>query len=405
MDSKFEFMISDDESNSTSDEDTCICRETSIPSSHLNVCGIRIDSSASDSDSDYSAVEEDIDFLNHNYDSPSKITNSCSSEDEVVEDLKPGKNTNANMEQQSVDTPNLGTRPDHAPLQSNDTQGQNLVMEQEQMEEEEVIEEADLDQSKQYSISDEEDDKTPLNLGNSEKRKILRRLTGPKSFHNKRRRVSCNMESDLPIQPCSEDEDNSLASQLKAFRDDGHGFTPDLLDLFPLFNGKPHTNHPYQKAWRGDSFSPVKSKVEYLEPVPEDIHGVVPPKNSKYLIKGVTRDGAGKLIFLVNRTCQHIQNHVRDNPQSDVSDEQANNTETLLLSFEQARQSCSEAVCDYFKDRIFQAARYVSLSHFRNKVCFMCLFFGSRTHSIPKYIYIHYSFSNFRSLTILALKM
>ena len=71
-------------------------------------------------------------------------------------------------------------------------------------------------------------------------------------------------------------------------------------------------------------------------------------ENATYTIKGVTKDGNGDLIFLINKESQDGVG----NPQW-----YQDNGEDIILSYDQARRDCSKEMCDYFKERVFMAAR------------------------------------------------
>ena len=174
--------------------------------------------------------------------------------------------------------------------------------------------------------------------------------------------ASAHIAKDLPPPQAAE----SLENRLNSFQNNGAGFTPELTEFFPIFAGNPPADHPYPDAWdfKQDRYPlpaqmPGQVQVDYSEPAPHKINGACLTDDATYTIKGVSKDGAGDLIFLVHKQYKpFLINNTDGNPQANnMGPQDSSSGEDILLSYEQARRDCSETVCDYFRERVFMAAR------------------------------------------------
>eukprot|EP00946_MAST-07B_sp_MAST-7B-sp1_P000868 g868.t1 len=245
-----------------------------------------------------------------------------------------------------------------------------------------------------YTFSDNIVDSEVISMDRQTKRKYLARLTGPQSFKVKRRRISQSMQREdvlsnlddslSSIESSSGDVRSkssyikrisnvlpaqarmlSLESKLREFKSHGGGYTPKLREFFPIFQGNPPPNHPYPGAWNAKSGQPAYTQtyyqvdVEYAEPEPQIVTGVRLTDNATYTIKGVTKDGNGDLIFLINKRSQDDVGNPQDYQMRDSRRDKGND---IILPYDQARRNCSKEMCDYFKERVFMAARNIKSS-------------------------------------------
>ena len=102
---------------------------------------------------------------------------------------------------------------------------------------------------------------------------------------------------------------SSLESKLREFKSNGDGSHQSFSNSSHL--PRQSTARPsIPQAWNAKSRQPAYTQtfhqvdVEYAEPEPKVVTRVRLTENATYTIKGVTKDGNGDLIFLINKESQ-----------------------------------------------------------------------------------------------------